>query len=250
MLAAVGQGIIIGLGAAVPIGQVNVMIARRTLRGGFWPGFAVGAGASTIDVMYALLSALGFGAVLANPRVSRVLGFVAVVVLVYLGMQCLRAGFAVKNRHTVTEPSGSAAGSWTSSEQSNHQEKNRRQGRPAPSVLAYESTPPMVDDGSDKITGHAGYVTGLAMTVFNPMTIAFWFLVLPGTAAASDTSLLPMAGGVFVGTMSWVIFFAGTLSVVRRFNTGAWMRIADIAGGLTLLAFAVRTFLRSLGVVL
>jgi threonine/homoserine/homoserine lactone efflux protein len=71
ILAAVGQGVLIGLGAAVPIGQVNVMIARRTLRGGFWPGFAVGAGASSIDVMYAMLSSLGFGAVLASPRVSR-----------------------------------------------------------------------------------------------------------------------------------------------------------------------------------
>ena len=37
------QGILIGLGAAVPIGPVNVEIARRTLRGGFLAGLFLGA---------------------------------------------------------------------------------------------------------------------------------------------------------------------------------------------------------------
>jgi threonine/homoserine/homoserine lactone efflux protein len=248
MLAAVAQGILIGLGAAVPIGQVNVMIARRTLHGGFWPGFAVGAGASTIDVTYALLSAFGVGRVLANPRVSQILGYVAVVVLVYLGTQCLRAGLTVRPRKSATEPTGSAGGSSSGDVNQTDDPKNRRQSRPAPSLESlFESTPIMVDDGSDKITGRAGYVTGLAMTVFNPLTIAFWFLALPGMAMAiSPTAMVPMAAGVFIGTMSWVIFFAGTLSVVRRFKSGAWMRVADIAGGITLLAFAVKTFLRSI----
>ena len=49
------RGVIFGLGAAVPIGPVNVEIARRTLRAGFRSGFFLGCGAVTIDVTYAIL---------------------------------------------------------------------------------------------------------------------------------------------------------------------------------------------------
>jgi threonine/homoserine/homoserine lactone efflux protein len=83
------------------------------------------------------------------------------------------------------------------------------------------------------------------MTSVNPMTIAFWFLTLPGIAGpVSRSALLPIAAGVAVGTSSWVVVYAGTLSVVRRFQPGGWMRLADIAGGLTLLGFAGRTVVR------
>ena len=37
-LGLIAKGIALGLGAAVPIGPVNVQIARRTLRGGFGAG--------------------------------------------------------------------------------------------------------------------------------------------------------------------------------------------------------------------
>ena len=36
------KGITLGLGAAAPIGPVNVEIARRAIRGGFWAGFLLG----------------------------------------------------------------------------------------------------------------------------------------------------------------------------------------------------------------
>ncbi|HEY2589318.1 MAG TPA: hypothetical protein VGI81_26470, partial [Tepidisphaeraceae bacterium] len=54
----IGRGIALGIGAAVPIGPVNVEIARRTFRGGFPAGFALGCGAVTVDVSYAILSSL------------------------------------------------------------------------------------------------------------------------------------------------------------------------------------------------
>jgi threonine/homoserine/homoserine lactone efflux protein len=237
MIAGIIQGIAIGLGAAVPIGQVNVEIARRTLRGGFWPGFAVGAGACSVDVTYAVLTTIGVGTVLARPNVSHALAWVAVVVLVYLGVQCLRAGFG--KQPTVVDDA-TAAPSYVDLKEP------RTKGTPAASGLPAE--PP--DSGGTlraRLAGaRAGYATGLAMTSVNPMTIAFWFLTLPGIAGpVSRAALLPIAAGVAVGTFSWVVTYAGILSVVRRFRPGGWMRIADIAGGLTLLGFAVRTVVRA-----
>ena len=61
------KGLALGLGAAVPIGPVNVEIARRVLRNGFRNGFALGCGAVSIDVSYAVLSSLGLRPVLNRP---------------------------------------------------------------------------------------------------------------------------------------------------------------------------------------
>jgi len=50
------NGLALGLGAAAPIGPVNVEIARRTLRFGRRAGFLLGCGAVTVDVGYAVVT--------------------------------------------------------------------------------------------------------------------------------------------------------------------------------------------------
>src|SRR5436305_295957 len=90
-LALLARGVLLGLGAAVPIGPVNVEIARRTLRGGFPGGFALGCGAVTVDILYAALSSLSFTRLLPAPAVARVVGAAGVVLLLYLAVLCFRA---------------------------------------------------------------------------------------------------------------------------------------------------------------
>src|SRR3982751_2213468 len=82
------KGILLGLGAAVPIGPVNVEIVRRTLRGGFLGGFALGCGAVTVDVCYAVLSSLGFGLLLNRPVFYWPLSVGGIALLTYLGVMC------------------------------------------------------------------------------------------------------------------------------------------------------------------
>ena len=194
----------IGLGAAAPLGPVNVEIARRTLRGGFAAGVALGAGAVSVDVGYAALTSLSVGSVLNRPAVAVPLAVGSVLILSYLGVLCLRAAW---RGTTVADDLGPAA---------------------APST-------------------RGGYMTGLLMTAVNPLTLAFWFTTLPSLAGPIDPHRLPLiAVGVFAGTFSWVLAFAGTLAVVGRFRRGAWLRGVDAAGGATLIAFAVAAFLRSI----
>src|SRR5437868_6914432 len=90
-LSLLARGVLLGLGAAVPIGPVNVEIARRTLRIGFLAGFALGCGAVTVDILYAALSSLSFTQLLTAPAVARVVGAAGVVLLVYLAFLCFRA---------------------------------------------------------------------------------------------------------------------------------------------------------------
>lgn len=85
------KGILLGLAAAAPIGPVNVEIARRAIRLGFRAGAALGAGAMTVDVAYLTLVALGFRFAANQPRLLQALGVAGGLLLVYLGIMCLRS---------------------------------------------------------------------------------------------------------------------------------------------------------------
>ena len=192
------KGIALGLGAAIPIGPVNVEIARRTLRGGMWPGFALGCGAVSVDVTYAILSSLSFSRALARPAIANSIGMVGGLFLLYLAFLSLRG--AVRD--------------WRAD------------------PLA--STPAVVSRGGS-------YITGVLMTLFNPMTLAFWFLAVPatlGTITKDPARDLPMiCGGVFIGTGAWVVTFSGGLAVAGRWRRNWWLAAADAAGGIVLFCF-------------
>src|SRR3954468_22756240 len=100
-LALLARGVLLGLGAAVPIGPVNVEIARRTLRGGFFAGFALGCGAVTVDILYAALSSLSFTRLLTAPAVARVAGAAGVVLLMYLAFLCFRAAAKARRKDPI-----------------------------------------------------------------------------------------------------------------------------------------------------
>ena len=202
------DGLLIGLAAAAPLGPVNVEIARRTLRGGFPAGVALGAGAVSVDVTYAGLTSLSIGRFLDRPAIAVPLAVGSVLILAYLGMQCLRSAF--KSVPVDAQPV-----------------------EPVPAEQA--------------LRARSGYVTGVLMTLVNPLTLAFWFTTLPSLAGPIDPRRLPLiALGIFIGTFSWVLAFSGALAWLGRFQRGAWLRVVDGAGGITLIAFAVAAFLRSI----
>ena len=89
------KGVALGIGAAAPIGPVNVEIARRVLRGGFRRGFALGCGAVTVDVTYAVVSSLGLGRLLDRHGIAITLGIFGSALLVFLGVLSLHGARAV-----------------------------------------------------------------------------------------------------------------------------------------------------------
>ena len=223
------RGIQLGLGAAVPIGPVNVEIARRTLRGGFFAGAALGAGAVSVDVCYASLSSLSLGQFLNRPAVVPWLQGASALLFAYLGVMCLVAALKAYR----TDPLAGAAQAAAASR--------------------------------DPVGGAwRGYVTGVLMTALNPMTLAFWFVAVPGlvgsvsepsadSATASFTEepgagLPILCAGVFIGTVGWVICFAGALELAERYRLGrrdgpargggGLAVVADAVGGVMMLAFA------------
>src|SRR5438309_11909723 len=87
------NGVLFGLGAAVPIGPVNVEIARRSLRGGFWAGFALGCGAVSVDVTYAVLSSLSVRELAHHSKLMWPLTVAGAAFLLWLSFLSLRAAF-------------------------------------------------------------------------------------------------------------------------------------------------------------
>ncbi len=57
------SGVVIGLAVAAPIGPINLMAIRNTLRGGFWDGVFTGLGAVLGDGTFAVVAAFGLTAV-------------------------------------------------------------------------------------------------------------------------------------------------------------------------------------------
>lgn len=55
------QGLVIGLGIAVPVGPVGLLVIQRTLAGGFRPGFLSGLGAAGADAVYGAIGGFGVG---------------------------------------------------------------------------------------------------------------------------------------------------------------------------------------------
>lgn len=213
----IAKGILLGLGAAAPLGPVNVQIARRVLYGGFLPGFALGCGAVSVDVTYAVLSSLSFRWLAEHPAVVRTVSVAGVVLLGYLGVQCLRGEREAFHRDVL---------------------KAAPSGRTAP-----------VPNGATRQAGGAAaalgaYVTGLLMTLFNPMTLGFWFVAVPGAGLGANGTeetgrQLPMiCAGVFIGTLAWVVFFAGLLSLAGRLRRNWWLAAADLMAGAVLLFIA------------
>ncbi len=97
------KGITLGLGAAAPIGPVNVEIARRAIRGGFWAGFLLGLGAVTVDVTYVVLASFSVRLFLDRPRIMLGMGVAGGAFLILLGVECLRSV-----RKQWAEPQGEA----------------------------------------------------------------------------------------------------------------------------------------------
>jgi threonine/homoserine/homoserine lactone efflux protein len=96
-------GFLLGLGAAAPLGPVNVEIARRTLRAGFPTGFALGCGAVSVDVLYAVLSSQGLKRLLDRPEVLTALGIGGVGMLLYLAVACFRGAWRAMRANPLAE---------------------------------------------------------------------------------------------------------------------------------------------------
>lgn len=96
MSGALLAGLGIGALAAANVGPIWLLCVRTSARYGWRPGAAIGVGAATVDLAYAILGALGAAALLQVAPLRIGLGLIGAGVLVYLGARTLRDAFRIR----------------------------------------------------------------------------------------------------------------------------------------------------------
>lgn len=90
-------------------------------------------------------------------------------------------------------------------------------------------------------TARRAFVTSLAATASNPLTIASWaaiFAAASGAGAArSATATIALLGGIGLGSLAWVTALAAAVSVSRRWVTDRGLRAVDACAGTGLVGF-------------
>jgi threonine/homoserine/homoserine lactone efflux protein len=107
-----------------------------------------------------------------------------------------------------------------------------------------------LETADDVVEPHRAFVTAVAATALNPLTIALWTVSFPAAAphgavgsAASATVLL---AGVGLGSLTWYASFTTALALVRRRIGNRLLRVVDVASGLGLTAFGALIGCRAL----
>ncbi|MBI1352609.1 MAG: hypothetical protein GC156_16025 [Actinomycetales bacterium] len=96
MLGALLSGLGIGVLAAAQVGPIWLLCVRTSARYGFRPGAAIGVAASSVDLVYSLLGALGAAALLQFAPLRIGLGLLGGGVLVFLGARTLRDAWRIR----------------------------------------------------------------------------------------------------------------------------------------------------------
>lgn len=81
---------VLGLGAAIPIGPINLEIIRRNLHFGTHAGLLLGLGAACTDMTYVVLLSLGALAVINHAITLAIIGIIGALILAWFGVSAMR----------------------------------------------------------------------------------------------------------------------------------------------------------------
>jgi threonine/homoserine/homoserine lactone efflux protein len=202
LLPLAAYGFVLGWSVAWPPGPINAEIVRRGLARGFGPACAVGFGAASGDVVWAVAIVLGAGTLVGSAEAKLALELLSTALLLLLAAVYLR-------------------GAWRG-------------------IAMWRAG--IAGDSPGRLDGtRRGYLLGLGLALWSPWNIAFWLAVIgrPETLQAGLAGALIVAGAVLLGTNLWVLSLSSAVVVLRlRFASGAWDVIAKGATGLLMLYFA------------
>ena len=164
---------------AWPPGPINAEMIRRSLERGFWPAWSLGLGACSGDFLWAVAVSLGAGVLIEVHGVGPVLGFISIVLLLFLAWTFGKGAWRV----------------WV-----------------ATRVLASEMI--IVPTPSRFQSARGGYLLGLTLALTSPWNIAFWTGVIGAQASGRHLGLtgsLTVAGrgGVRGGDMGVIRVYSG-----------------------------------------
>jgi threonine/homoserine/homoserine lactone efflux protein len=98
-----------------------------------------------------------------------------------------------------------------------------------------------LEDAADVVEPSRAFLTAVAATALNPLTIALWTVSFPAAAPHAASHSLAHAAvlllGVGAGSLLWYSAFSITVALVRRRVGDRLLRIVDVMSGLGLAGF-------------
>ena len=207
MITAFLAGAAAGLGIAIPVGAISILIVETGIRRGFRLAAAAGAGAATVDGVYALVAAV-FGsalAVLLAPwevplRVAAVVALVAIALRGLLGLRALLR----------------------------------------PSVPESAPIPPDVEAAERGGSAIRTYAVFVAITLLNPVTVTYFAALILGlgSTGAGLAEKAAFVAGAFLASLAWQTLLAAVGAFLHR-RLSPRLRVGVILlGNAIILAFA------------
>jgi putative LysE/RhtB family amino acid efflux pump len=200
--AALLAGLGLGLLVAAEVGPISLLCIRSTLRHGWPVGVAIGLGAATVDVLYALLGAAGAAALLQVDALRVGLGVLGACVLGAIGARTLWSAFRVRGGAEATSEVASPLRAYATAVAATA--SNPLTIASWAAVFSAASTADLVASTS----GAAAFLAGVALGS------AGWFVLLSGSVAlghgrVGERGLRLVDGVAGVGLLG----FAGLLAV-------------------------------------
>ena len=98
-----------------------------------------------------------------------------------------------------------------------------------------------LESADEVVVPSRAFLTAVAATALNPLTIALWTVSFPAAAPARATESTAAAAtlllGVGLGTLSWYGGFSTAVALVRRRVGDRLLRFVDVASGSGLIVF-------------
>jgi putative LysE/RhtB family amino acid efflux pump len=85
------------------------------------------------------------------------------------------------------------------------------------------------------------FLTAVAATASNPLTIVSWAAIFAAASTAAATSTpsgaVALLLGVGLGSASWFLVLTGVVALARHRMRGAWLTVVDVVSGIGLVGF-------------
>lgn len=200
-------GLLLGWGAAIPIGPMNLEIIRRNLQYGSAYGVALGIGACTADVTYIIILAFGALTILHHVTVLKIIGIVGSLILAWFGVSALKLKSASSNNNAHKALSSQTYPVWRHT----------------------------ID----------GYFLTLInpYTVLFWSSVSSQIALL---SQGIHYALFYAGLGVLIATLSWIISLNTVLNFTRHRLSAKTMHLLNYLGGILLLIFAALGLWRSI----
>jgi arginine exporter protein ArgO len=218
------EGILAGLGIAVPVGPIAVLLVDVSMRRGFAPAAPAALGAASADLTYATVAA-----VLVSAAAAALEPFEEPLRVISVGVLLTIAG--VRTWRLLRAPDRGAS------------EPIPKRRSESPSGGPSEGSSGGPPERRSERGGPATYLAFLGLTLLNPVTVAYFAALILGLQADALTGAGAKAvfvAGAFAASAAWQLTLVGAGAFLHRRLPANAALVTGLAGSVLIVAFAVR----------